>query len=258
MNKAVVAVIMAGGLGKRMNSNLPKVLHKISGIPMICHLLLKLKVLSNIVNLKNVLIVVGKYKDLIKEELDKYDELVNYEFVIQEEPLGTGHAVKCCIDKLSIYDNTDVLILSGDVPLLRPYTMNRLISMKSNTKIITTILSNPSGYGRIIKNNNIFEKIVEQKDCNKQELEIKEVNCGIYCIKSNYLCKHLPTLKNENSQNEYYLTDIIEIIKREENENIEILKILEENSYEILGVNTYEQLQDLEKIIIKNKIENKN
>ena len=118
MNKAVVAVIMAGGLGKRMNSNLPKVLHKISGIPMICHLLLKLKVLSNIVNLKNVLIVVGKYKDLIKEELDKYDELVNYEFVIQEEPLGTGHAVKCCIDKLSDYDNTDVLILSGDVPLL--------------------------------------------------------------------------------------------------------------------------------------------
>ena len=89
-------------------------------------------------------------------------------------------------------------------------------------------------------------------------MEIKEINCGIYAIKSDYLCKYLPYLKNNNSQNEYYLTDIIEIIKREEGFDIGILKIPEENVFEILGVNTIDQLKELEKLIIKNKIESKN
>lgn len=253
--KSVVAIIMAGGLGKRMESSLPKVLHKVAGIPMICRLLLKLKVLSNIVNLKNILIVVGKYKDLIKEELDKYDSLPNYEFVIQEEALGTGHAIKCCMNKLNEYIDSETLILSGDVPLLRTYTMNKLINMPENVKITTTVLSDSTGYGRIVRENDKFDRIVEQKDCSKEELEIKEINCGIYSIKSSYLCKYLPQLKNNNSQNEYYLTDIIEIIKREESNDIGILKIPEENVYEILGVNTTEQLKELEKIIIKNKID---
>lgn len=256
--KSIVAVIMAGGLGKRMESSLPKVLHKISGIPMICHLLLKLKVLKHLINIKKIIIVVGKYKDVIKSELDKFiDDLPDIEYVIQDEPLGTGHAIKCCINELSEFPESDVLILSGDVPLLQQNTMNKLINMNENVKLITTNLSEPTGYGRIVKNSEKFEKIVEQKDCNKRELEIKEINCGIYSIKSEYLCKYLPELKNNNSQGEYYLTDIIEIIKREENIDIGILKIPEQNVYEILGVNTIEQLKELEKLIIKNKIETK-
>jgi len=256
--KSIVAVIMAGGLGKRMESSLPKVLHKISGIPMICHLLLKLKVLKHLINIKKIIIVVGKYKDIIKLEIEKYDQMPEIEYVIQDEPLGTGHAIKCCINELSEFPDSDVLILSGDVPLLQQNTMNKLINMDEKVKLITTILSDPTGYGRIVKNSEKFEKIVEQKDCNKRELEIKEINCGIYAIKSEYLCKYLPDLKNNNSQGEYYLTDIIEIINREEKLDIGILKLPEEKVYEILGVNTIEQLKDLEKLIIKNKIESKN
>jgi bifunctional UDP-N-acetylglucosamine pyrophosphorylase/glucosamine-1-phosphate N-acetyltransferase len=135
--------------------------------------------------------------------------------------------------------------------------MNKLINMDEKLKLITTNLSEPTGYGRILKNSEKFEKIVEQKDCNKRELEIKEINCGIYAIKSEYLCKYLPHLKNNNSQGEYYLTDIIEMIKREEGLDVGILKIPQENVYEILGVNTIEQLKELEKLIIKNKIETK-
>jgi UDP-N-acetylglucosamine diphosphorylase/glucosamine-1-phosphate N-acetyltransferase len=257
--KSIVAVIMAGGLGKRMESDIPKVLHKISGIPMICHILLKLKVLSKLVKINKILVVVGKYKDIIKSELDKYNEdLPDIEYVIQDEPLGTGHAIQCCMDKLIEFPESNTLILSGDVPMLRPYTMNTLINMDNDVKIVTTNLNDPSGYGRIVKIDEKFDKIVEQKDCNKKELEIREVNCGIYDIKSKYLCKYLPYLKNNNSQCEYYLTDIIEIIKREENLEIGILKIPEENVYEIIGVNTIQQLRDLEKLIVKNKIETKN
>jgi len=259
--KDIIVVIMAGGLGKRMESSLPKVLHKISGMPMIWHLLLKLKVLKHLINIEKIIIVVGKYKDIIKSELEKYEkyeEMPEIEYVIQDEPLGTGHAIKCCINELSEFPKSDVLILSGDVPLLQQSTMNKLINMDEKVKLITTILSEPTGYGRIVKNSEKFEKIVEQKDCNKRELEVKEINCGIYAIKSEYLCKYLPHLKNNNSQGEYYLTDIIEMIKREEMVDVGLLKIPEENIYEILGVNTVQQLKELEKLIIKNKIETKN
>lgn len=253
--KSVVAVIMAGGLGKRMKSTLPKVLHKVSGIPMICHLLIKLNVLRNIIDIKKIIIVVGKYKDIIKAELDKYEYLPTVDYVLQDEPLGTGHAVACCINELSEFPESDVLILSGDVPLLSTKTMNNLINMDQSVKIIITSLEDPTGYGRIIQINNKFNKIVEQKDCNKMELQVNEINCGIYVIKSEYLCKYLPYLKNENSQHEYYLTDIIEIIKKEAKIDIGMLKIPKENNYEIIGVNTADQLAELEKLIIKNKIE---
>lgn len=257
--KSIIAVIMAGGLGKRMKSSLPKVLHKISGIPMICHILLKLKIFSNIVNIHKILIVVGKYKDIIKAELDSYSDILPYiEYIIQDEPLGTGHAIQCCINDLDEFPESEVLILSGDVPLLSVSTMNKLINMNEKVKIITTRIDVPTGYGRIIEVNEKFDKIVEQNDCNKRELEVKEINCGIYAIKSDYLCKYLPYLKNNNSQNEYYLTDIIEIIKREELFDIGVLKLSEENIYEILGVNTIENLNELEKLIIVNKIETKN
>jgi UDP-N-acetylglucosamine diphosphorylase/glucosamine-1-phosphate N-acetyltransferase len=257
--KNVVIVIMAGGLGKRMESDIPKVIHKVSGIPMICHILLQLNILSKLVKINKILIIVGKYKDIIRTEIDKYnDYLHDIEYISQDEPLGTGHAIQCCMDKLMEFPESNTLILSGDVPMLSSYTMNALINMDNQVKITTTNLNDPTGYGRIVKIDEKFDKIIEQKDCNKKELEIKEVNCGIYDIKSKYLCKYLPNLKNNNSQGEYYLTDIIEIIKREENQEIGILKMPEEKVYEIIGVNTIQQLKDLEKLIIKNKIETKN
>jgi len=117
-------------------------------------------------------------------------------------------------------------------------------------------MENPHGYGRIITDKGFFVKIVEQKDCNDKEVLISKVNTGIYCIKSKILCKYLPYLKNNNNQKEYYLTDIIEIIKREENTNIEMLEIEKERIIEILGINTSEQLQDLEILIKKLRVNN--
>jgi UDP-N-acetylglucosamine diphosphorylase/glucosamine-1-phosphate N-acetyltransferase len=257
MSKDVVVVIMAGGLGKRMGSNVPKVLHKLAGIPMLCHILLKLKVLANIVNIRKILIVVGKFKDIITEELKQFHDLPDYTFVMQDEPLGTGHALQCCISELSVYPNSETLILSGDVPLIRPYTMNKILSIPSYVKIITATVKDPCGYGRILRNGDNFERIKEHKDCSESELEINEINCGIYAINTAYLCKYLPHLKNNNSQNEYYLTDIIEIIKREEQIEVGTYEMPQEDQYETTGINTLEQLKELEKIYLRNGIKNK-
>ena len=251
MDKSIVAIIMAGGLGKRMESNTPKVLHKVGGIPMINHILLNLKKISTSVNLEKVIIVVGKYKDQIKNTIEELVDLPKIVYVMQEVPQGTGHAIMCCKNELLEHPDSDVLILSGDVPLLSTYTMQKLLNMKSDVKLIITKMDDPTGYGRIVINNGKFEKIVEQKDCSKQELRIAEVNGGIYCIKSNLLCKYFSYLRNDNNQCEYYLTDIIEIIKRHEKINIDMLEIENKKKYEIIGVNTAQQLLELEELIKK-------
>jgi UDP-N-acetylglucosamine diphosphorylase/glucosamine-1-phosphate N-acetyltransferase len=251
MDKSVVAVIMAGGLGKRMESNIPKVLHKIGGISMINHILLKLKVLQNLVNLEKVIIVVGKYEKQIRKAIEECIGELSISYVNQNEPLGTGHAIQCCREELLKFPNSDILILSGDVPLLSPYTMLNLLKNPSLVKLITTKLTNPDGYGRVVTNNGVFDKIVEQKDCNSEELEILNINGGIYSINSKILCKYLPYLKNENKQKEFYLTDIVEIIKREENVQIGLFEIESEKRIEIIGVNTISQLKELEQLINK-------
>ena len=253
MNKSIVAIIMAGGLGKRMESNTPKVLHKVGGIPMINHILLNLKKISTSVNLEKVIIVVGKYKDQIKDTIEELVDLPKIVYVMQEVPQGTGHAIMCCKNELVEHPASDVLILSGDVPLLSTYTMQNLLSMKSDVKLIITKMDDPTGYGRIVINNGIFSKIIEQKDCSKQELEIVEINGGIYCIKSNLICKYLSYLRNDNNQCEYYLTDIIEIIKIHEKIDVDMLEIENEKKYEIIGVNTAQQLLELEELIKKLK-----
>jgi len=254
MDKSVVAIIMAGGLGKRMESNIPKVLHKISGITMINHILIKLKVLRNLVNLEKVIIVVGKYEKQIRTSIEEFIEDLDITYINQKEPLGTGHAIQCCRKELLKNPNSDVLILSGDVPLLSPYTMMNLLKIPNFVNLIVTNLTNPDGYGRVVTKNGVFDKIVEQKDCNLEEQRISTVNCGIYSINSKLLCKYLPYLKNENKQKEFYLTDIIEIIKREENILVGVLEIEKEKIHEIIGVNTRSQLLELE-ALVKKKIE---
>ena len=256
MSKNLVPIIMAGGLGKRMNSDLPKVLHKLDGIPLIVHILSKLKLLGERVKTEKILIVVGKYKEQIKNTIDEYISLPNIQYIYQAEALGTGHAIQTCRDELLNYPNADVLILSGDVPLLSISTITQLIQQPSNTKMVIANMENPTGYGRIITDNNKFCKIVEQKDCNAEQVLVTKVNTGIYCIHSSLLCKYLPHLNNNNSQKEYYLTDIIEIIKREENTQIDMLEINKDKLIEVTGVNTHEQLKELELLIKKLKINN--
>lgn len=245
--KGLVVVIMAGGLGKRMDSDLPKVLHKIGKLPMIVHLLMKLRVLEKMHKIDKILIVVGKYRELIQKTIELYLATDVITFIDQPNPLGTGHAIQCCIEELKQYKNHNALILSGDVPLLSADLMYNMVKNVSISRLMTAIFDEPRGYGRIIETKT-FKKIVEEKDCNSEERKIKKVNCGIYTFDCQILCKYLPKLKNNNAQKEYYLTDILEIIKNKEKVKIELYNIEAEKHYETIGVNTKDQLETLEKI----------
>jgi UDP-N-acetylglucosamine diphosphorylase/glucosamine-1-phosphate N-acetyltransferase len=252
--KGLVAIIMAGGLGKRMNSELPKVLHKIAGVPMICHILTKLTELSSVK--PSVMIVVGKYKQIIEETINYFLQEKDLQFLIEKiqyidqiEPMGTGHSIQCCRSELLKYQNANVLILSGDVPLISSQLMMKMVTNLNTIKIAVTCLENSTGYGRIVEKHGKFDKIVEEKDCNAEQKTIQKVNCGLYAVDCKTLCRYLPYLKNNNSQNEYYLTDIIEIIKCEERIDVEMCEISKESQHEIMGVNTLQQLEELEKLL---------
>ena len=244
-------IIMAGGLGKRMESSVPKVLHKILNKPMIVHVIeesIKLHPLK-------IIIVVGKYRDIIEKTITEYVDInqINLKFVNQPTAIGTGNAIYCCIDELThnIHNiNTTTLILSGDVPLLKTDTMLAVITHINKVKLITAEMINSTGYGRIIELNNKFVKIVEENDCTHEEKEIKKINCGIYAFKTDILCKYLPYISNNNSQKEYYLTDIIEIIKNNEDVEVDMFNIPQYKIHEIIGVNTKAQLADLENSMI--------
>jgi bifunctional N-acetylglucosamine-1-phosphate-uridyltransferase/glucosamine-1-phosphate-acetyltransferase GlmU-like protein len=266
----MIVVIMAGGHGKRMESNLPKVLHNVYSIfnsdlpvridmmeykhflkPMIVHVIetaLKL-------NPTKILIVVGQYKNIIESTINKFiSNSGQIEYIIQEEALGTGHAIKCCLDKLSNYPNEQTLILSGDVPLISTNTLDNLLS-DSNininiNKILVTKLENPFGCGRIILNSqNHIIKIVEEKDCSDIQKLIDLVNCGIYQINSSVLCDLIPEINNNNKANEYYLTDIIELMIQN-NIPIEYYELQKIYNYEIKNVNTQKDLNELNNFLL--------
>ena len=238
-----IVIIMAGGLGKRMNSDLPKVLHIINNKPMLTHVIEQ----SIKLNPYKIFVVVGKNKNKIEETIGDLKNKV--QFIIQPVPLGTGHAIYCCRNELLKYPNKNVLILSGDVPLLTSTTMQSMLNKFKDVKIVTTRLENPYGYGRILCRNGIVS-IVEEKDATEEEKQIKNVNCGIYIIDSCILCTYLPLIKNNNNQKEYYLTDIIALIQKCQFANVDIYTIPLEKQHEIMGVNTIEQLHDLEKLNI--------
>lgn len=244
MTENLTVIIMAGGLGKRMNSNLPKVLHCVKQKPMLVHVLEQ----SLLLQPTQILVVVGKYKDIIIKTLCNYIDITNIKFVLQPEPLGTGHAIQCCLPELQNFNkNSTTLILSGDVPLLQHNTLTNFLKNTNNAILMTTLLDNPTGYGRIIEHNNIFTKITEEKDCLPEEKCVKKVNCGIYAFNTELLCKYIVKLDNNNSQQEYYLTDIIKLIKTYEPTIIvNTFDIPKEIQYQIMGVNTQEQLYELE------------
>lgn len=245
-------IIMAGGLGKRMNSSLPKVLHKLGNIPMLVRVIKEAEKIQP----DKIFIVVGKYKEVIVESTKKYLSVDNIEFVTQEEPLGTGHAIMCCREKL-LNRKGHVIILSGDVPLVSHHTMNNLLKELSSVNLVITEMDDPYGYGRIIESDDRFLRIVEEKDCIEEERKTKKINCGMYAFNTQLLVKYLPYLNNKNSQNEYYLTDMIKIIQEEEkNTTVGTLEIKKRDQKEIQGVNTREQLRELEMIITPYSWEN--
>tara|TARA_B100000959_G_C14924399_1_gene600923 strand:- start:750 stop:1478 length:729 start_codon:yes stop_codon:yes gene_type:complete len=241
INKPLTICILAAGKGTRMNSSMPKVLHEINGIPL-AHFVIKT---SKLLNPKKIILIVGYKKDLVKKSVKKF----NIEFAEQNEQKGTAHAVEQCLSKLRGFSG-DTLILSGDVPLISQNTLNQLITLHQKNKSLASILSaniiNPKGYGRIIRNNNNFIKIVEHKDANTEELKINEINSGIYIFDTKTLYNKISLIKNNNIQGEYYLTDIFEFIDKN------MISIYNTNHIEeINGINTINQLNDIAHQLVK-------
>ena len=260
MTQKNIVIVLAGGVGKRMQSDVPKVLHTICEKPMLVHVIEQ----ARLINPEKIFIVVGKYKELIVSTLEQYISLNDIEFILQPEPLGTGNAIKCCKYRMADYQykNVKVVVLSGDVPLIQNTTILNVVDscLCNSACVVTTEFDNPYGYGRIIVSSDTgkFLKIVEEKDCNEIEKQIQKVNCGIYAFDVDILCKYIECLTNDNAQNEYYLTDILEIIKNINGNDVDIgiYNICKERQFEIMGVNTIEQLKELE--VFAYKIKEKN
>lgn len=238
-------VILAAGMGKRMNSDLPKVLHHLAGKPLLAHVLDTARSL----NPGKLIVVYGHGGEQVQQEITGGD----LDFVLQAPQLGTGHAVMQAVSLLD--ESVPTLVLYGDVPLIGKASLSRLINAAGMDKlgILTAELDDPAGYGRIIRENGRINRIVEQKDGNHDELAVKEVNTGIMAIPTAPLKRWLSSLSNNNTQGEYYLTDIV---GKAVSEKIDVTSAHPDAIWETLGVNSKRQLAELERIYQKNKAEN--
>ncbi|MBL1263316.1 bifunctional UDP-N-acetylglucosamine diphosphorylase/glucosamine-1-phosphate N-acetyltransferase GlmU [Candidatus Methylomicrobium oryzae] len=234
----LTTVILAAGKGTRMRSELPKVLHKIAGKPLLRHVYDMSRTLEN----NRVLIVYGHGAERVLETLKDIDA----GWFEQKQQLGTGHAVQQVSDHVQAQDN--VLILYGDVPLLKKSTVEKLLENvgEKSLGLLTVMLDNPKGYGRIVRNDQgAVTKIVEEKDAGEAEKQIREVNTGIMAVRGGQLRKWLGRLKNHNAQGEYYLTDIIEMAVADQ---VAVVTSQPETEDEVLGVNDRNQLSHLERV----------
>lgn len=239
----VKAVILAAGKGTRMKSELPKVIHKALGKPMVEYSITAAKEAGAVDS--DICLVVGHKAELVKEAVEE-----KVTFVLQEEQLGTGHAVKCASDFIGEEGLT--MVLCGDTPLITGKTLKKLVETHiaegNAITVLTASVEDPTGYGRIIKDSwGKFVKIVEQKDATLEEQRVDEINSGMYIFDSAILNKALSKLTNENAQGEYYLTDTIEIVKSEGLGTVATMLV--EDVDEIKGVNSPEQLAEAEAIL---------
>ena len=241
-----VVIIMAGGDGKRMKSNVPKVLHPVLGIPMLVRIIRT----SHLTNPQKILVVVGRHKNIIENELNRYDLNNLVTLVDQPQSNGTGHAVMCCKSELEKVDNnTKIIILNGDMPFINKHFIQEMVNNNFSNIVSTTFSEDNTTSGKVLTNDNKFIKIVEAKDATPEILKIKLINCGLYCFRNRDLIQSFDHLKNINSQNEYYITDIPEIINNKLNEELYIQMIPVEKQHFVCGVNTMEELLVLENIV---------
>jgi bifunctional UDP-N-acetylglucosamine pyrophosphorylase / glucosamine-1-phosphate N-acetyltransferase len=233
-------ILLAAGQGTRMKSAVPKVLHSLGGKALYLHVLETAKRLDPAV----VAIVVGHAARTVQEACPVSD--VNW--AVQEEQLGTGHAVLSARDKFRGFEG-DILILSGDVPLIQEQTLRMMIehqhSSRADLSFLTAQLDNPNGYGRILRDaEGAITGIVEEKDATGKQRQISEVNTGVYVVSSPFLFEALAAVKNDNQQKEYYLTDIVAIALRQK-KKIEAVHV--DDVRETLGINSREDLAKMEK-----------
>lgn len=230
-------VILAAGMGKRMRSALPKVLQPLANKPMLGHVLEKAR---QVKDASRIIVVIGHGAEAVKDYLKDQTDIV---FALQEQQLGTGHAVMQALPFCQEHEPTMVLL--GDVPLIDTQTLNELAeNAAQDLGLLTVCLDNPTGYGRIVRERGAVTSIVEQKDANAEQLKIQEVNTGIMVLPTRYLNKWLTGLSNQNSQGEYYLTDVIAAAVED---GVAIHTASAQDPMQVEGVNSKVQLATLER-----------
>ncbi|SNS10003.1 UDP-N-acetylglucosamine pyrophosphorylase /glucosamine-1-phosphate N-acetyltransferase [Noviherbaspirillum humi] len=234
-------VILAAGMGKRMQSALPKVLHPLAGKPLLSHVIDTARTLSP----SRLCVIYGHGGEAVPQAMQAAD----LSFAKQEPQLGTGHAVMQALPHLD--DDAPTLVLYGDVPLTSAASLRQLLDSAGQDKlaILTVSLDDPTGYGRIVRSGGGISRIVEQKDASEEERAIREVNTGIMVAPTRQLRRWLQTLSNDNAQGEYYLTDIV---ARAVADDVPVVSAQPAHVWETLGVNSKVQLAELERIHQRN------
>ncbi|MGB3204696.1 MAG: bifunctional UDP-N-acetylglucosamine diphosphorylase/glucosamine-1-phosphate N-acetyltransferase GlmU [Crinalium sp.] len=235
----VAVAILAAGRGTRMKSDLPKVLHSLGGRSLVERVLHSLSEIQP----SRRLVIVGYQGQQVQDALQSISGL---EFVEQTQQLGTGHAVQQVLPYLQDFTG-DLLVLNGDVPLLRPETLQQLLQThqqhQNAATLLTAHLPNPKGYGRVICNGqNLVQQIVEDRDCTSAQRQNRRVNAGVYCFNWSQLAKVLPQLQTDNDQQEYYLTDAVKFLDP-------VMAVDVEDYQEILGINDRKQLASAYEIL---------
>lgn len=242
MSTKRAAVVLAAGKGKRMKSDLPKVLHPIHGRPMITILL------DTLVRMKfdRIVVVIGHKGEMVQTALASYP----VSFVWQREQLGTGHAVMMAREELADFDGT-TLVVAGDVPFLSESSINTLMNThteaRSSATCLSAIFEDPTGYGRIVRDGKTdrLKQIVEHKDASEEIMRIREVNTGTFCFDNKLLLNSLSDVGRDNAQGEYYLTDVIKIMY---DKGLVVSVAVASNPEEVRGINSSDQLEHLERV----------
>lgn len=244
-DRQLVSLILAAGQGTRMKSDLAKVLHRVCGSPMVKHVVAAARKTGP----ERIILVVGHQAEAVIEEMSG-DGL---EFVVQKKRLGTGHAVMEARSALDGFEGT-IMVLTGDTPLLRGETLSELLCHHRTSEAVATVLSavldDATGYGRIIRDGEGgLLKIVEHKDASEEERSVREINSGIFCFESEVLFPALDRIGRENVQGEYYLTDVMGILRGDGRKTAVYLC---DRNQELLGINTVDQLKEAERLMIEN------
>lgn len=246
MTRDCICLILAAGQGTRMKSDLAKVLHPLCGKPLVEHVVRS----AQTAGVARTVVIVGHQSDKVRESLKGLE----VEFVLQAEQKGTGHAVMQALPIIEKFAG-ELLVLYGDVPLIKPATISSLLKRhreeRNDCTMLTTIVEQPGSYGRIARDQQgSVSKIVEAKDATSDELAIKEINPAIYSFENQRLMEALFRLKPDNKQGEFYLTDVIGIFK---GQGRKIAAQIVEDSREVLGINTPEELAECEEYLKQGK-----
>jgi len=247
-NRSHSAIVLAAGKGTRMGSDLPKVCHEVGGRPMVCAVVEACLEAG----CERVIAVVGYKRELVRDALDGFGNAVEY--AVQEEQLGTGHAVRCAepaYEKI-IAERTphDVFVLAGDGPLIRAQTLRGVLERHradaAAATLATSVIDDPTGYGRIVRDaDGAFLRIVEQKNAGEDELKIREVNPSYYCFEAARLFDALSRVQRDQLSGEYYVTDVPELLKNA-GERVEVVDAVPPE--DVLSINTPEQLAEVDRI----------